>query len=383
MQLSKQEMRTVWERDRKRSRRRFAAAAAISAAAFFLCLCFRYNAYYYPDKFVLAKNLEGYGLALRLLASRLTGGQLYYQRDAVIEAFGSVAYYGALARLRITLVAFTAGAALAISGAIFQTAYRNPMASPNIIGATAGVSLGNVLVVTLFSARAYENIVLRYEYCYGFTVLCVGLVLLLGKISGLRRKSYSLLEMVMAGSVVSQVMRVFSMYFMYQLTEEDLVLYQEISLGTYLDTSALSMLIFFGVMAISILPVLLMRYRLNALGMERAEAGSIGVATGGLRVIAQICGVLMVTCSMIHCGEIGMLSLVIPYIVRRAAGSDFRHLCVLSALAGGTLLMLCNLVSSFVYVAEAPVPVTFIIELVLVPAFMLILAGNRRSPDEI
>lgn len=383
MQLTKQELRTIWQQDRARMRRRFAAAGLVTAAAFLLCLCFRYNGYYYQDKFVPVKNLESYVLALRLLASRLTDGPLYHQREAVIEAFGSIAYYGALARLRITLVAFTSGAALAISGAIFQTAYRNPMASPNIIGATAGVNLGNVLVVALFSAKAYENIVLRYKYCYGFTVLCVGLVLLLGKISGMRRKSYSLLEMVMAGSIVSQVLRVFSMYFMYQLTEEDLVLYEEISLGTYPDTSALSMTIFFAVMAVSILPVLLMRYRLNALGMDRVEADSIGVPTGGLRVAAQICGVLMVTCSMIHCGEIGMLSLVIPYIVRQAAGSDFRHLCSLSALAGGTLLMVCNLAASFVYIADAPLPVTFVIELILVPAFMLILARNRRDPNEV
>lgn len=383
MQLTKQQMRKTWEHDKRKMRRRYAAAGLAALAVFLLCLCFRYNAYYYEEKFVLTKNLESYGLALQLLFARITDGALFHQKNSVIEALGSIAYYGALARLRITLVAFVSGAALAISGAIFQTAYRNPMASPNIIGATAGVDLGNVLVVTLCSAQAYENILLRYQYCYGFTVLCVGLVFLLGKISGANRRSYSILEMVMAGSVISQVIRVFSMYLMYELPEEDLLLYEEISLGTYPDASALSMAVFFGVMAIAILPVLLMRYRLNALGMDKMEADAIGVASGKMRIIAQVCGVLMITCSMIHCGEIGMLSLVIPYIVRHYIGSDFRHLCLFSALIGGTLLMLCNLATSFVYIADNPLPVTFVIELILVPAFLFILARNRRSAHEI
>lgn len=382
MQLTKTQMRESWNRDRRAARRRYALVGLAALAAFLLCLCFRYNAYFYEEKFVLLDNLKGCALALRLLFARITDGALFQQRDAVIEAFGSIAYYGALARLRITLVAFVSGAALAIAGAIFQTAYRNPMASPNLIGATAGVELGNVLVVTLCSAQAYENILLRYQYCYGLTILCVGLVFLLGKL-GAGRRSYSVMEMIMAGSVVSQIIRVFSMYLMYELPEEDLLLYEEISLGTYPDTSAMSMAVFFGVMLISILPMVLMRWRLNVLGMDSAEAVSTGVSAGALRVIAQICGVLMVTCAMIHRGEIGMMSLVIPYIVRRRFGADFRHQCLFSALIGGTLLMLCDLAASFIYIADAPLPVTFVIELALVPAFLLILARNRRNHDEI
>lgn len=383
MRLTKAQMRESWERDRKNMRLRYGIAGGAALLAFAFCLCFRYNAYFYPEKFVLSENLKSYVLALRLLFARVTGGALFEQKTAAIEALGSIVYYGALARLRITLVAFVSGAALSIAGAIFQTAYRNPMASPNMIGAAAGVDLGNVLVVTLCSAQAYENILLRYRYCYGLTAVCMGLVFLLGRLGGRGRKEYSVLEMVMAGAVVSQIIRVFSMYLMYELPEEDLLLYQEISLGTYPDTSAVSMAVFFGVMLISVVPVVLMRWRLNVLGMDALEAASVGVSAGRMRVIAQICGVLMVNCSMIHCGEIGMLSLVIPYVVRQRFGADFRQQCLLSALIGGTLLMLCNLAASFFYVADAPLPVTFLIELVLVPAFLFILARNRRGTDEI
>lgn len=382
MQLSKAELHSAWKLDKRTDRRRFVIAIAALTAVFLFCLCFRYNGYYYKDKFVPLEYLKSFWLALKLLFSRIFGTVLYARREMVIEEFGSVIYYGALARLRITLMSLVAGAGLAIAGAIFQTAYRNPMASPNIIGATAGVGLGNVLVVMLYSAAALENITLRYKYCYGLTAICVCAVLLLGKIAGNKHESYSIMEMIMAGAIVSQTLRVFTMYIMYNLEDEDLLLYEQISMGTYLETDALTMTIFFSVMGVSILPVLLMRFRLNGIGMDRMESSSIGISTKGMRLIGQICGVIMVTCSMVHCGEIGMISLVIPYAVRRFIGSDFRHVVVYSAICGGALLMLCRLAASFIYIADEPIPVTFVIELILTPAFMVILAKHRRGYNE-
>lgn len=383
MQLCKEELRQSWNTDRKKERKRFWITLGIVFALFLLCLCFRYHAYDYDDKFCPVEYARSYVLAIRLLFARIFDTPLWYQKDAVIAAVGgSVSYSGALAQLRLVLMTFVAGAAVSVSGAIFQTAYRNPMASPNIIGASAGVGLGNVVVVMLFSAACYDHILLRYEYCYGFTAICVVLVLILGRIAGSKRENYSIISMIMAGSVVSQIINVFTMYFMYNLEDEDLILYELISLGTYVDTSALSMAIFLAVMAISVLPVLLMRYRFNAIGMDKAETTSLGISTRGLRLVGQVCGAVMVTCATIHCGQVGMISMVIPYILRRVVGSDFRRLAVYSALIGGGLLMICRLGTSFFLIAGEPLPVSFLIQLVLMPVFMVILARQRGSMNE-
>lgn len=383
MQLHKEELFRSWKTDRSRERKRFWITLGVVFALFLFCLCFRYHAYDYDDKFCPVEYAKSYVLAVRLLFARIFDTPLWYRKDAAIAAIGgSVSYYGALAQLRLILMTFIAGAAVSISGAIFQTAYRNPMASPNIIGASAGVGLGNVVVVMLFSTACFDHILLRYEYCYGFTAICVLLVLLLGRIAGLKRENYSILNMIMAGSVISQIVNVFTMYFMYNLEDEDLVLYELISLGTYIDTSALSMAIFLAVMTISVLPVLLMRYRFNAIGMDKAETTSLGISTKGLRLVGQVCGAVMVTCATIHCGQVGMISMVIPYILRRVVGSDFRRLAVYSALIGGGLLMICRLGTSFFLIADEPLPVSFLIQLVLVPVFMVILARQRGSMNE-
>jgi len=380
--LTKAELRDIWDQDKKRDRRRFWRAFTITAVIFLLCVFVKFNAYAYAGKFVPLAYLKSYGLALRLLHARLTGGALWGQKDAAIASFGSVIYYGALAQLRMVLMSFAAGAGLALAGAIFQTAYRNPMASPNIIGASAGVSLGNVVVVMLFSARAYTNILLRYEYCYGFTAICVGLVLLLRKLTGRGHADGAILQMIMAGAIVSQILQVLTQYFMYNLTDENLVLYQQIGFGVYMQTDGISTAIFFGVLIVSIAPILLMRYRFNALSMDRMEEASAGVGAGTLRVVGQVCGVMMVTCAMIHYGVVGMVTLVIPYGLRRMAGSDFRRLSVYSVLAGGSLLMLCRVASSFVAIEGAPIPVAFVAELALMPVFAVILARRRRTVNE-
>ncbi len=379
MRLSKEGIRLTWVEDRKKERKNLIIALAATIVIFLFCICFRYNAYNFADKFVPLQYLKSYALAIRLFFSRLFGTGLWPRSDAVIEAFGSITYYGAIAQLRITLVALISGAALSIAGAIFQTAYKNPMASPNILGATAGVGMGNVLVVMLYSAAAAEYIYLRYEFCYGFTALCVILVLVLGRLTGSRAENFSILETVMLGCVFSQGLKVVTMYIMFNLPEEDLLLYQEVTLGAYMQTDAVSMLLFFSVMAAAILPVLLMRYRMNIIGLDKMETTTIGVSSIPMRIVGQLCGVLMVTSAMIHCGKVGMLSLVIPYIVRRTVGADFKKVCVYSALAGGALLMICRLLTSFILLLNEPIPIVFVVNLILIPAFMVILARQRRA----
>lgn len=379
MVLSKNQIRQIWLEDKKLERKHLAMAVAAALAVFLFCLCFRYNAYYFEDKFVPLSYFKSLFLAARLSFARLFGTEAADGADVLIDGIGRVTYLGAIARLKLTLMSFVSGAGVALAGAVFQTAYKNPMASPNMLGATAGVSLGNVLVVMLYSAAAYENLMVRYRFCYGFTALCVGAILLLGKLAGDKKENYSVIEMVMVGSIISQVLRVFSMYIMYNLPDEDLLLYQEINMGINLDLDAVSLIIFFSVMLGSVLPVCLLSYRMNVMGMNRLETTALGVNAGPLRMTGQICGVLMMTCSMIHCGQVGMISMVIPYIVRRVTGADFRYVAVFSIFAGGILVMFCRLIASFVLIEGVELPITFIINLFLTPVFMVILARRRGS----
>ncbi len=378
--LSTYDIQEIWQQDKAKERKRLITVCVIVAVLFLLCSMVRYDAYYFDDKFVPVKYVKSWALGVRLLIAKLTGTYSDSAAEALIESVGgTVIYAGAFARLKIGLMSFVAGAGVSIAGAIFQTAYRNPMASPNIIGATAGVQLGNVIVVMLYSAAAASRIVLRYKYCYGLTAVCVIAVLIMGRLAGDKRDNYSVMEMVMMGSIVSQALGVISMYIMYNMEDEDMLIFQQLSLGTYLETDNLNVAVLMIVMTVSVLPVLIMRYRMNIIGLDVSETTSIGLDPKPLRTVAQVCGVLMVTSAMIHCGQVGMISMLIPYIVRKFIGSDFRHVCVYSGLFGGAVLLVCRMLTSFVLVAEEPLPVTFVVNIILMPIFMVVLARQRRD----
>lgn len=382
MRLSKEEVRQVWDSDRKKQRKILILVLAVTAAVFLFSLCIRYNAYAFPDKFVPAKYLACLGTALKLLFFEITHNPQYAHKDEIIKSIGSIYYYGALSRLAITFMAFVAGAALAVSGGIFQTIYKNPMASPNILGATAGVNLGNLLMIVFYSSSALELVTLRYKYCYALTAICVVGVLILGRLAGDRMGNPSVMQMVMVGAVVSQGLNVLTMYFMYNLEETDLQAYQEMNLGTYLQITPVSLIVFTTVMAIALIPMLLLRYRFNVAALDASEAKSIGINAKPILLIAQVCGILMVTAAMIHCGEIGMVTMVVPYLVRKVVGADFRKVMIYSCLIGGILLMVCRIITTFIVIEDQPIPVTFIMNIILTPAFLLILARQRSTFNE-
>lgn len=392
MQLSRAQMRQAWDSDKKKKRRQMLLAIGITIVVFLICLSFRINTWDYDKIFVPLEHARIYTWRLGLCISKLFDTPFYQQYEKIVEIVGPISWVGAMQRVKITIMAFVAGAGLAVAGAIFQTIYRNPMASPNMLGATAGVQLGNIIMVTLYSTEALVMYALRYEYCYALTAVCVVVVISLGKISGDRKGNPSVMQMVMAGSVISQGISSIAMYYMYQLTEDDLQLYQEVSMGTYVQDGMVPLLVFFLAMGVGLIPMILMRYRLNVTGIDDAEARVSGVNPAPYRLMGQICGVLLMAAATIHFGEAGMLAMVIPYVARAVVGAEFRRVFVTSVLFGGSLMMICRTVSTLAVLrnsygdvvldsAGLPMylPATFLINICLTPVFMVILAKQRRA----
>lgn len=391
MKLEKAQLDKQWDAERKKSRRMIWIAALLTLIVFLICLGVECETSDHPS-FMPLKYYHSLFTRLGIQISGIHQGAYWHERDNLIQAIGVLDYISAHQRLEITAMAALSGAGLAVAGAIFQTVYKNPMASPNMLGATAGVQLGNVLIVMLYSNEALTMITLRYKWCYLLTAICVGVTLLLGKLAGDRTGNPSVLKMVMAGSVLNQGIGTIAMYYMYRLPDEDLLTYQQISMGTYIDTENVSLLVFFIVMGVSLIPVLLLRYRLNVTAMDDAQARASGVNPAPYRLVAQLCGVLMLTAAMIHCGQAGMLAMVIPFVVRNAVGADFRKVCTCSAFFGAILMMICRTISTCAYIHNKagdvlldanlqPVmlPVTFFVNICLLPFFLIILARQRSG----
>lgn len=373
MAIDKVEIQNCIQQDCKKSRKWYLISAGIMIALFLFSLCFRTSSPGFISPAETARNLF---TAFRLFLSRLFHTSYSLQEAELIAAMPT--YYISLARLVRTILFAVAGMGTALAGAIFQTVYHNPMASPNMIGATAGVQFGNVLMVYFFGATAVYLPLTRYRICYAMTIVVVALVLLLGRLTGGKKVSYSVLEMVMAGSIVSQMLQVVTTYMMYNLEDDDLLVYQQISLGTVVQTDRLSMTLFLIVLAASLIPIVLIRYRFNAAAFSADDAQMQGIRGNILRGIGQVCGVVMVTASIIHCGDMGIISMAIPHLVRRMVGADFRQVSLVSMFCGASLLMGCRIISSLIYIDGIEFPVNFVISIAIMPIFFIAVAKQRK-----
>lgn len=377
MWLSSEEVERGRIKDLKKIRKMYVLFILVTAAVFLASLCCKtYTSGFIPPK----QTFLNLFIPFRLSLSELFGTPYSFDRKEILAGLIDSDYLGSLIRLKRTVLYCFAGMALALSGAIFQTIYKNPMASPNIIGATVGVNLGNVLVVTMLASGGLAvSILTRYKYCYILTAVIMCFVLLLGKLAGGKKADFGVIEMVMAGTVVSQAFNVVSTYLMYNLEDEDLVTYQMMSLGTSVYTDAVSMLLFAVMMAGSIIPILLIRFRFNGAAMGRDEARVCGINSVPLRLAGQVCGVVMVTAALIHVGDVGMLTLALPHLARYFVGADFRRVSIFSMMTGAIVLMGCHIVSSQFYVSGSEIPVNFFISLCIMPVFMAVLMKQRRG----
>lgn len=360
--------------DLKKYRMIYGMIGIVVIFLFFLSLCFKTSE---PGFIPPRETFIDLFTAFKLFFSDLFHTSYSLKRSELIAELPN--YQISLTRLARTLMFALSGMGVALSGAVFQTIYKNPMASPNIIGATVGVQLGNVWMVTAFGAAVIYMPLVRYKYCYILTAIIVFGVLLLGKIAGGKRAQYSVIEMVMAGSVVSQAFQVVTTYLMYNLEDDSLLVYQTLTMGTNIRTDLVSMIIFLIVMVCSLLPMFLIRFRFNGAGFSLDEAKMQGVNGVRLRIVGQICGVIMVTAAMIHCGDMGMISMAVPHLARYLVGADFRRVSVCSMLFGAALMLGCRIVSSMIYIEGTELPVNFIISLCIMPVFLIVLARQRRG----
>lgn len=374
MSLTESQINESRQEDRKKSRVIYVAAGAAVIFLFLFSLCFKTSE---PGFISPKETFADLFTAFRLFLADLFHLSYSLKRSELLAELPN--YQISLTRLARTVMFALSGMGVALAGAIFQTIYKNPMASPNIIGATAGVQFGNVLMIYSVGAAAVYYPLMRYKYCYILTAIIVVGVLLLGKVAGGQTKSYSVLEMVMAGSIVSQAMQVITTYMMYNLEDDNLLAYQQLSMGTNIQTDLISMVVFCIAMACSILPVFLMRFRFNVVGFTLDEATMQGINGRRFRAVGQICGVIMVTASMVHCGDMGMISMAIPHLARYLVGADFRRVSVVSMLFGAGLMMGCRIVSSLIYIGTTELPVNFIISLCIMPVFLVVLARQRRG----
>ncbi len=268
------------------------------------------------------------------------------------------------------LAALLVGAALAAAGTAYQGMFRNPLVSPDILGVSTGAALGAVLAIFLS-----KGILLTQMFAFGGGLAAVGLVYAVG--SRLRGHD-PLLALVLTGVVIGTLLGSAIALVKYladpynQLPAITFWLLGSLSAISPMDISYSLPLVLIG-----LVPMLLLRWRMNLLALPDDEARALGVDTRRLRTIVIACATLMTASVVAISGIIGWVGLLIPHAARLLVGPDFGRLLPLAMLLGAAFMLAVDTLCRTLAMIEVPPGV--LTALIGTPFFLWLFALARRS----
>ncbi|MCH2159919.1 MAG: iron ABC transporter permease [Oleiphilaceae bacterium] len=274
-------------------------------------------------------------------------------------------------RLPRIALALLVGCILAQSGAVLQGLFRNPLADPGIIGVSSGAAVGAIVAIVVLPEawKVWSIPGLAFLAGLGTTFLVYSLAR--------SEKGTSVVILLLAGVAMSALAGAaigFMTYFADDNNLRELSVWQMGSLAKA-KSEELPLLLFVCI----VLVVLFQRQTnaLNALLLGESEARHMGIKVERLKRNAIILVAIGVGVAVAYSGIIGFVGLVVPHIVRMLCGPNHRFLLPLSALLGGMLLLISDLVARTI-LTPAELPIGLITSLVGAPFFIVLLLRERK-----
>jgi iron complex transport system permease protein len=274
-------------------------------------------------------------------------------------------------RLPRLLAAVFIGAALSSAGAAYQGLFRNPMVSPDLLGASAGAGFGAAISL-LLNRSMFEVQVISF-IC---GIAAVILTYLVG--SAVSRGNNSTLSLVLTGLVVSALFQAFITIIKFVADPNSKLPTITYWLMGGLNSVMLDdMLILALPILLGLIPMLLLRYKLNLLSFGDEEAKAVGVDIKKLRLIYIVASTLVTSASVAAGGMIGWIGLVIPHLARMLVGPNYKTLMPVSVLIGAIFLLIIDNISRCLFAVE--IPLSVLTALFGAPFFLSLLMKGKKG----
>ena len=315
--------------------------------------------------FLASFSLGRYGVpvkeVMRILVSRvvpLTNTWTPQMETAVINI-----------RLPRILIACLVGCSLSAAGAAYQGVFQNPMASPDLLGASSGAAFGAALAI-LFGAASRMITVSAFV----FSIITVLLVFFIaGRAPGLR-----VVNLILAGIMIGSLFSAATSYIKLVADPSNQLPAITYWLMGSLSGSKMQTVIYASVpMVLGLIPLFLLRWRINILTLGDEEARALGVNTNVLRLLVIVCSTLITAASISVGGMIGWVGLVIPHLSRKFVGSNYRYLMPASMLAGAAFLLLVDDVSRNLLAVE--IPIGILTAFIGAPFFLYLICRREKT----
>lgn len=262
------------------------------------------------------------------------------------------------------------GATLAAAGVVYQGLFRNPLVSPDVLGVSAGAGLGAVFGIFLSLPLMAIQIA-----AFAMGLATVGLVYL---IAATVRGRDPTLVLVLGGVVVGALAgAAISLLKILADPYDQLPAITFWLLGSLASIRGSDIMSVLPMVLIGLVPLVLLRWRINALSLGDDEAKTLGLDAGRLRFIVIAAATLMTASVVAIAGVIGWVGLVIPHIARMLVGPDFSRLLPAAMLMGASYLVLVDTLARSI--GRIEVPLGILTAVVGAPFFLWLLWRGRHG----
>nr|WP_221301869.1 iron ABC transporter permease [Texcoconibacillus texcoconensis] len=277
-------------------------------------------------------------------------------------------------RLPRIFLAMFVGASLALAGAAFQGLLKNPLADPYTLGVSSGSALGAVLVIYFgFSLPFLGSLTLPFVAIIGGFLSLIFVI----SFAKMVQRQLTIETMILTGIVFSSFLgSLLSLFIALSGDELRQIIHWLLGSVAMRGWEHVFLLIPFFIIGYVILQT--NARELNAFAFGEGTAHDLGINVEKRRILILFAASLMTGAAVSVSGTIGFVGLVVPHFVRLLIGADHKHLLPISAIVGGTFLILADLFARTI-IAPTGLPLGVVTALVGAPAFGVILLRRKMS----
>lgn len=283
------------------------------------------------------------------------------------------------ARLPQALTALLCGGALAVCGLMLQTAFKNPLAGPSILGINSGASLGVAFVMLLFGGSVTAGTFSLSGFLSVLAGAFIGAMAIMALIlffSTLIKSNVMLLITgIMIGYIASSAISLLNFF----ATAEGVQSYIIWGMGNFGGVSLQQMPAFASVTLLGLAGALMLIKPLNALLLGERYAENLGVNIRRVRNWLLVVTGLLTAITTAFCGPVAFIGLAVPHVARMLLGTSNHHsLLPVTILSGGAVALLCNLIC--ILPGDAGIiPLNAVTPIIGAPVIIYVIVSQRKS----
>jgi iron complex transport system permease protein len=274
-------------------------------------------------------------------------------------------------RLPRILASVMIGAMLSLSGAVYQSVFRNPLVSPDLLGVSSGAAVGAAAAILLGAGLVTRQL---FAFIGGMTAVLI--TSLVPRILRNRSNMMLVLSGIIVGGFLSSVLAIMKFVAEEQTELSSIVFWQMGSLSSILGRELLAILPVFLICS-SLL--LMLSWRINILAFGDLEARTLGVNVRQVRGIVIVCASLLTASAVSISGTIGWIGLVVPHLGRLIVGSDNTRTMPLAILIGSLFMLLIDTLARTVSSVE--IPLSILTGFVGAPLYAFLLYKQKTRLD--